>query len=144
MARRTHVLKPCVSLCVLVYKSPEYESLGFELTVARLVSIGYPHQVSGPSLPQHCSCCFFKRCMEVRGKHVDLNVRPPPGLAFKCSVHITCLNNIELPLPLVLSLSLALSLSVYLSISFSFCLRLPLLHSRHPPCLYIFHHLQSV
>uniref|UniRef100_A0A8C5BJ32 Cytosolic purine 5'-nucleotidase n=1 Tax=Gadus morhua TaxID=8049 RepID=A0A8C5BJ32_GADMO len=29
-----------------VYKSPEYESLGFELTVARLVSIGYPQELS--------------------------------------------------------------------------------------------------
>ncbi|XP_047280810.1 cytosolic purine 5'-nucleotidase isoform X8 [Homo sapiens] len=28
-----------------VYKSPEYESLGFELTVERLVSIGYPQEL---------------------------------------------------------------------------------------------------
>lgn len=28
-----------------VYKSPEYESLGFDLTVERLVSIGYPHEL---------------------------------------------------------------------------------------------------
>ena len=28
-----------------VYKSPEYESLGFELTVERLVSIGYPEEL---------------------------------------------------------------------------------------------------
>ena len=46
MARRRHKLKRCVSLCVIVYKSPEYESLGFELTVARLVSIGYPQELS--------------------------------------------------------------------------------------------------
>uniref|UniRef100_A0A8C5FQS4 5'-nucleotidase, cytosolic IIa n=1 Tax=Gadus morhua TaxID=8049 RepID=A0A8C5FQS4_GADMO len=44
--RRRHKLKRCVSLCVIVYKSPEYESLGFELTVARLVSIGYPQELS--------------------------------------------------------------------------------------------------
>lgn len=31
-------------LCA-VYKSPEYESLGFELTVERLVSIGYPQEL---------------------------------------------------------------------------------------------------
>lgn len=43
--------------CVLflVYKSPEYESLGFELTVERLVSIGYPQEllsfVYDPSFP---------------------------------------------------------------------------------------------
>lgn len=39
----------------LVYKSPEYESLGFELTVERLVSIGYPQEllsfVYDPSFP---------------------------------------------------------------------------------------------
>uniref|UniRef100_A0A671U8R1 5'-nucleotidase, cytosolic IIb n=1 Tax=Sparus aurata TaxID=8175 RepID=A0A671U8R1_SPAAU len=38
-----------------VYKSPEYESLGFELTVERLVSIGYPQEllsfVYDPSFP---------------------------------------------------------------------------------------------
>ena len=28
-----------------MYKSPEYESLGFELTVERLVSIGYPQEL---------------------------------------------------------------------------------------------------
>ncbi len=31
----------------LVYKSPEYESLGFDLTVERLVSIGYPQELLG-------------------------------------------------------------------------------------------------
>lgn len=39
----------------LVYKSPEYESLGFDLTVERLVSIGYPQEllnfVYDPSFP---------------------------------------------------------------------------------------------
>lgn len=46
------------SVCVCVspvYKSPEYESLGFELTVERLVSIGYPQEllsfVYDPSFP---------------------------------------------------------------------------------------------
>uniref|UniRef100_A0A8B9HKZ8 5'-nucleotidase, cytosolic IIb n=1 Tax=Astyanax mexicanus TaxID=7994 RepID=A0A8B9HKZ8_ASTMX len=38
-----------------VYKSPEYESLGFDLTVERLVSIGYPQELLGfvydPSFP---------------------------------------------------------------------------------------------
>ncbi|XP_061766991.1 cytosolic purine 5'-nucleotidase-like isoform X4 [Nerophis ophidion] len=38
-----------------VYKSPEYESLGFDLTVQRLVSIGYPQEllnfVYDPSFP---------------------------------------------------------------------------------------------
>lgn len=38
-----------------MYKSPEYESLGFELTVERLVSIGYPQEllsfVYDPSFP---------------------------------------------------------------------------------------------
>lgn len=45
----------CVCVCFLVYKSPEYESLGFELTVERLVSIGYPQEllsfVYDPSFP---------------------------------------------------------------------------------------------
>lgn len=40
---------------VSVYKSPEYESLGFDLTVERLVSIGYPQEllsfVYDPSFP---------------------------------------------------------------------------------------------
>lgn len=44
----------CVPVCV-VYKSPEYESLGFDLTVERLVSIGYPQEllnfVYDPSFP---------------------------------------------------------------------------------------------
>uniref|UniRef100_A0A3B3HLW1 5'-nucleotidase, cytosolic IIb n=1 Tax=Oryzias latipes TaxID=8090 RepID=A0A3B3HLW1_ORYLA len=39
----------------VIYKSPEYESLGFELTVERLVSIGYPQEllsfVYDPSFP---------------------------------------------------------------------------------------------
>uniref|UniRef100_A0A8D0CWE0 5'-nucleotidase, cytosolic IIb n=1 Tax=Sander lucioperca TaxID=283035 RepID=A0A8D0CWE0_SANLU len=39
----------------ILYKSPEYESLGFELTVERLVSIGYPQEllsfVYDPSFP---------------------------------------------------------------------------------------------
>lgn len=43
-----------LSVC-LVYKSPEYESLGFDLTVERLVSIGYPQEllnfVYDPSFP---------------------------------------------------------------------------------------------
>uniref|UniRef100_A0A8C1HKJ3 5'-nucleotidase, cytosolic IIb n=1 Tax=Cyprinus carpio carpio TaxID=630221 RepID=A0A8C1HKJ3_CYPCA len=30
-----------------IYKSPEYESLGFDLTVERLVSIGYPQELLG-------------------------------------------------------------------------------------------------
>lgn len=38
-----------------MYKSPEYESLGFDLTVERLVSIGYPQEllnfVYDPSFP---------------------------------------------------------------------------------------------
>lgn len=40
----------CVSLNAslsVVYKSPEYESLGFDLTVERLVSIGYPQELLG-------------------------------------------------------------------------------------------------
>ena len=45
---------PCLSVCT-VYKSPEYESLGFDLTVERLVSIGYPQEllnfVYDPSFP---------------------------------------------------------------------------------------------
>ncbi len=51
------ILVTCVYVCVsfLVYKSPEYESLGFELTVERLVSIGYPQEllsfVYDPSFP---------------------------------------------------------------------------------------------
>ena len=33
-------------VCVFVaYKSPDYESLGFELIRDRLVSIGYPHEL---------------------------------------------------------------------------------------------------
>lgn len=44
----SHCLSP-------VYKSPEYESLGFDLTVERLVSIGYPQEllnfVYDPSFP---------------------------------------------------------------------------------------------
>lgn len=34
----------CVWLLV-VYKSPEYESLGFELMRDRMVCIGYPHEI---------------------------------------------------------------------------------------------------
>lgn len=33
-------------LCVfVVYKSPDYESLGFELIRDRMVSVGYPHEL---------------------------------------------------------------------------------------------------
>lgn len=38
----------CVSVLLLlfvVYKSPEYESLGFELMRDRMVSVGYPHEI---------------------------------------------------------------------------------------------------
>lgn len=54
------VISRSFSVCDLyllfpVYKSPEYESLGFELTVERLVSIGYPQEllsfVYDPSFP---------------------------------------------------------------------------------------------
>lgn len=34
----------CFSLCV-VYKSPDYESLGFELIRDRMVSVGYPREL---------------------------------------------------------------------------------------------------
>ena len=80
MARRRHKLKRCVSLCVIVYKSPEYESLGFELTVARLVSIGYPQELSSfvydPTFPAGrwakppaaLLLLFFRYCMGLAGK----------------------------------------------------------------------------
>lgn len=44
-------ISPCttvalsLSLLTAVYKSPEYESLGFDLTVERLVHIGYPQEL---------------------------------------------------------------------------------------------------
>lgn len=45
----------CYFSVFVVYKSPEYESLGFDLTVERLVSIGYPQEllnfVYDPSFP---------------------------------------------------------------------------------------------
>jgi len=31
--------------CVAVYKSPQYESMGFRLVVDRLISIGYPEAI---------------------------------------------------------------------------------------------------
>jgi len=31
--------------CLSVYKSPQYESMGFRLVVNRLVSIGYPEAI---------------------------------------------------------------------------------------------------
>ncbi|KAI4813336.1 hypothetical protein KUCAC02_024668 [Chaenocephalus aceratus] len=44
-----------------VYKSPEYESLGFDLTVERLVNIGYPQEllnfVYDPSFPTRGLLC---------------------------------------------------------------------------------------
>uniref|UniRef100_A0A669AY12 5'-nucleotidase, cytosolic IIb n=1 Tax=Oreochromis niloticus TaxID=8128 RepID=A0A669AY12_ORENI len=50
-----YLLNYCVCVSFVVYKSPEYESLGFELTVERLVSIGYPQEllsfVYDPSFP---------------------------------------------------------------------------------------------
>lgn len=51
-----HAHAICLSVSVsVVYKSPEYESLGFDLTVERLVSIGYPQEllnfVYDPSFP---------------------------------------------------------------------------------------------
>lgn len=38
----------CLGVCVclsVVYKSPDYESLGFELIRDRMVSVGYPHEL---------------------------------------------------------------------------------------------------
>lgn len=60
LCRRTN---PACGLVVpLVYKSPEYESMGFDLTVERLVSIGYPKELlnfvydpSFPTRPVHVS-----------------------------------------------------------------------------------------
>lgn len=57
----------CVCECVCtVYKSPEYESLGFDLTVERLVSIGYPQELLNfvydptfPTRPVH----HMERCL---------------------------------------------------------------------------------
>ena len=37
--------RPFVCFLTSVYKSPEYESLGFDLTVERMVSIGYPQEL---------------------------------------------------------------------------------------------------
>jgi len=34
-----------VCVCVIVYKSPHYESMGFRLVVERLVAIGYPEAI---------------------------------------------------------------------------------------------------
>lgn len=67
----------CVCVCLPVYKSPEYESLGFELTVERLVSIGYPQEllsfVYDPSFPtrsdQHGGHCDGQ---QVNGKLLHL------------------------------------------------------------------------
>lgn len=63
----------CVSL---VYKSPEYESLGFELTVERLVSIGYPQEllsfVYDPSFPTRSVAQLPRR---VRGWRYPGNTR---------------------------------------------------------------------
>ncbi len=54
VVRVIYVMYICLPVC-LVYKSPEYESLGFDLTVERLVSIGYPQEllnfVYDPSFP---------------------------------------------------------------------------------------------
>ncbi|KAI1236234.1 hypothetical protein IHE44_0001512 [Lamprotornis superbus] len=44
LAAKIKFLYPTVYI-YSVYKSPEYESLGFDLTVERLVSIGYPHEL---------------------------------------------------------------------------------------------------
>ena len=109
-----------------------------------------PHQVGGPSLPRHCSCCSLDTAWDSQENNVDLNVTPWPGLAFKCSVQITCLNNIEFPLLLVLLsfslapypslsvwlspfLSLCVTLSVYLSPFLSFYVSLSLLSHLLPP-----------
>lgn len=35
----------CVCLSFAVYKSPDYESLGFEMIRDRMVSVGYPHEL---------------------------------------------------------------------------------------------------
>lgn len=40
-----YISKHILSTMFTVYKSPEYESLGFDLTVERLVSIGYPQEL---------------------------------------------------------------------------------------------------
>lgn len=58
-------------LCSLftVYKSPEYESLGFDLTVERLVSIGYPQEllnfVYDPTFPTRYECICILMYMYV-------------------------------------------------------------------------------
>lgn len=67
-----------VVLCVgLVYKSPEYESLGFDLTVERLVSIGYPQEllnfVYDPSFPtRSVHKCLPFLSMKTKAAHLLL------------------------------------------------------------------------
>jgi len=34
-----------ISFVILVYKSPQYESLAFQLVVERLINIGYPEAI---------------------------------------------------------------------------------------------------
>lgn len=43
--RVLYISKHILYTIFTVYKSPEYESLGFDLTVERLVSIGYPQEL---------------------------------------------------------------------------------------------------
>lgn len=53
---------------LIVYKSPEYESLGFDLTVERLVSIGYPQEllnfVYDPAFPTRWFEIFFSNMLQ--------------------------------------------------------------------------------
>ena len=61
----------CVLYCfhIAVYKSPEYEALGFELLRDRLVSIGYPHELLRytyePEFPTRCVSVLL--CLAVCG-----------------------------------------------------------------------------
>lgn len=59
-------------LLSLVYKSPDYESLGFELIRDRMVSVGYPHEILrytyDPSFPTRCVWSRQQHASVVIGK----------------------------------------------------------------------------
>lgn len=61
-------------MCV-VYKSPDYESLGFELIRDRMVSVGYPREL----LRYTYDPSFPTRSVHWGGAHSDVHFRMKRG-----------------------------------------------------------------
>lgn len=78
--RRHWIASDDVCVLLAVYKSPDYESLGFQLIRDRLVSIGYPHELLrytyDPSFPTRWVCARVAKTQVAPGDDLIVSLLP--------------------------------------------------------------------